>query len=74
MRDQHLDLEKLCGAVRMKRRAQKLTVHEVGTRIGSSGPTIARLERGDHEPTSATLVAVLGWLDRPLDDFLELRA
>src|SRR5256885_7437385 len=48
---------------RLRKERSKLSIHEVGEAIGTSGSTISRIETGKREPTSeevASILTVLG--------------
>lgn len=57
--------------VRMKRRAQDLTLRQVADAIGMSKTWVADLERGRHLPTDETLLERIGYALR--DDWTALR-
>ena len=61
------------AAVAEKRRAENLTMAEAAGRLKVSQATISRIEHG-HTPKLAVLGALLAWLGRNINDFIEVRA
>jgi hypothetical protein len=58
-------LNGLAAAVRNKRKATKQSVRAVGAEIGIPWNCVSRAERRVGEPSVATFVALLRWLDVP---------
>lgn len=55
-------IDDLAVIVRNARRAQRLSIRELGAKVGMSPSTICRIEEG-REYSSVSLRAVLLWLD-----------
>lgn len=62
-----LNIGLLAEMVRKRRNRENLSLRDAATSIGTSAPTLQRVEEGQ-VPTASTLIRLAAWLKVPLDD------
>jgi transcriptional regulator with XRE-family HTH domain len=62
-----LDIGLLAEMVHQRRSRENLSLRDAATSIGTSAPTLQRVEEGQ-VPTTSTLIRLAAWLKVPLDD------
>lgn len=62
--------QEMALALRERRNAQGITLHDVSKQTGLSITTLSRIENGKDGISLNTVEAVAQWLDRPLTDFV----
>ena len=65
-----VDVELLGDLIRSRRKSECLSLRDAAEQMGVSAPTLQRVEAGQQQPNSASLVRIAAWLQVPVDSVL----